>query len=400
MDVEIISKECIKPSSPTPLHLRTYKLCLLDQFYDHFYVPRILYYNPPNLSPPIDTELIVSKRLQILKQSLSKSLTRFYPIAGEIKDNFSIDCSDKGVYFVYARVKSPLNKFLNHLDLIPLTHRLYPVEGHEQGEEIKGAYVGKIQLVRVLVMKRYVLIMMLPSYFLRLTEYPRDATWMAVCEPFCKNGRFVTRRFVFDAKAIANLKAKASSLCVQNPSRVEVVTALLSKCIVAAFKTKSGFYKPTLLTHAINLRQKGKLSFLEDYLGNIVWRANALCRSGKDVELGGLVCRLREAITKLNVDFVKSLQGDKGFLNICKAIQDENEVCLSAADRITFSSWCNFGFYSIDFGWGKPIWLSSVGSDESVTNSLEFIYLIDTRSGDGIEAWVRLLEEDMALITT
>ncbi|KAG5526155.1 hypothetical protein RHGRI_032441 [Rhododendron griersonianum] len=46
------------------------------------------------------------------------------------------------------------------------------------------------------------------------------------------------------------------------------------------------------------------------------------------------------------------------------------------------------------FGWGKPIWVSLGGNKDPMVMNL--IYLLDTRSGGGIEAWVNLSEEDMA----
>ncbi|PON71600.1 Transferase [Trema orientale] len=54
-------------------------------------------------------------------------------------------------------------------------------------------------------------------------------------------------------------------------------------------------------------------------------------------------------------------------------------------------SWCKFPLYETDFGWGKPIWVSSASL--SFKNS---IILVDTRLGDGIEAWVTLEEENMS----
>ncbi|KAG5516261.1 hypothetical protein RHGRI_037081 [Rhododendron griersonianum] len=62
--------------------------------------------------------------------------------------------------------------------------------------------------------------------------------------------------------------------------------------------------------------------------------------------------------------------------------------------RVKLST-CNLGMYEADFGWGKPIWVSLGGNmDPMVMNIL--IYLLDTRSGGGIEAWVNLSAEDMA----
>jgi len=68
-------------------------------------------------------------------------------------------------------------------------------------------------------------------------------------------------------------------------------------------------------------------------------------------------------------------------------------------DFIEFTSWCNFGLYDIDFGWGKPMWVSLVGSnDDSEIVFRNLVILMDTRSGDGIEAWVVLEKEDMTML--
>lgn len=39
-----------------------------------------------------------------LKNSLSKTLTHYFPFAGRVKDDFSFDCNDSSVPFVEARV--------------------------------------------------------------------------------------------------------------------------------------------------------------------------------------------------------------------------------------------------------------------------------------------------------
>ncbi|KAI5352091.1 hypothetical protein L3X38_004982 [Prunus dulcis] len=48
--------------------------------------------------------------------------------------------------------------------------------------------------------------------------------------------------------------------------------------------------------------------------------------------------------------------------------------------------------FEIDFGWGKPIWVSIPG--DILKNVAT---LIDTNEGYGVDAWVSLSEEDMAL---
>ncbi|PKI31919.1 hypothetical protein CRG98_047690 [Punica granatum] len=52
--------------------------------------------------------------------------------------------------------------------------------------------------------------------------------------------------------------------------------------------------------------------------------------------------------------------------------------------------------YDIDFGWGRPVWVSNIGLCKPMF--LNLIFLVDTRSGDGIEAWVPTDEQEMALL--
>ncbi|OWM70592.1 hypothetical protein CDL15_Pgr014265 [Punica granatum] len=104
---------------------------------------------------------------------------------------------------------------------------------------------------------------------------------------------------------------------------------------------------------------------------------------------------MREAISKVDSDFVLGLRQDRNL--IASSLGEVGRlVCNDGVDIILCSSWCKLGFYDADFGWGMPIWVSSIGMCKSVF--LNLIYLVDTRSGNGIEAWVTLDEQEMALL--
>lgn len=51
-----------------------------------------------------------------------------------------------------------------------------------------------------------------------------------------------------------------------------------------------------------------------------------------------------------------------------------------------------------DFGWGKPICVSGFFLDGTVTKFSNIVIFMDTRLGDWIDAWVYLLEDEMAMI--
>ena len=103
--LDIIERETIKPASPTSHHLRTYNLSLIDQVAYDCYTSLVLFLPNNKISSVTDV-------VKHLKESLSQILTRFYPLAGEVKDDFHIECNDKGVNFMVARVNQNLNEFL------------------------------------------------------------------------------------------------------------------------------------------------------------------------------------------------------------------------------------------------------------------------------------------------
>lgn len=56
------------------------------------------------------------------------------------------------------------------------------------------------------------------------------------------------------------------------------------------------------------------------------------------------------------------------------------------------SSLCRLPLYDTDFGWGKPVWVANVRPEYD-----DSAVFFDTRDGKGIELWIRLPEQDMAI---
>lgn len=102
MVVQIVSEENIVPSSPTPDHLRVFKLSVLDQIQVKIYVPLLLFFHNNQTS---NLSSVNFDRSKLLKWTLSQTLTEFYPLAGKVKDDFHIDCNDEGVHYIETIVK-------------------------------------------------------------------------------------------------------------------------------------------------------------------------------------------------------------------------------------------------------------------------------------------------------
>lgn len=428
--VEVISKECIKPSSPIPFHLKTHKLSLLDQIVPAIYTPITLFYPREQGSSSIADTDIVSERSSVLKQSLSETLTRFYPFAGTIKDNRTIDCNDAGAHYVVSRIKCSLSDYLKQPDLA-LLNKFIPGEAgwvdptagspvtliQENTFQCGGIVIGF--LVSHLIADGSALSSFLKHWaatargFSQENVYPnidapfifpqsdhesvKEASVLSLLMPFFRTEKAVARRFWFDVSAIAEIKAKATSSRVENPSRVEAVSALICKRVMAVFKARSELEKQTLVTHTVNMRRRAVPPFPESTIGNLLWVAAAVIT--EKVNIADIVSCLREAISKADGEFVKNLQGEGGLMRLCEMMkQNRSKLAISnEMDYIGFTSWCNFGLYDVDFGWGKPSWVSVVGFAKPKSLFINSVLLMDTPE-KGIEAWMFLGEDDIVLL--
>lgn len=205
-------------------------------------------------------------------------------------------------------------------------------------------------------------------------------------------GNSLTRRFVFDGPTLAALKAKTRlPSSGKEPTRVEIVAALLWKCAAKAASQVSGSYsqRPFNLGLLVNLRLKNCLP--KELVGNLIWIAMAQHNLNSEPELHYMVDKVRKCKAEINRDFVEALKGEDGSTRLKKIV----ELIMNSSDEflaLPITSMCNTGMYELDFGWGKPVWMYY--GNQSARN---FIALCDTRVGDGIEAMVTLTKQDMAI---
>ncbi|XP_057773307.1 stemmadenine O-acetyltransferase-like [Salvia miltiorrhiza] len=419
MEREIISSESVKPSCPTPQNLRRYKFSMLDQIFPPMPNPCVVYFRC-TAQLINDPDSFTSHLTEQLKRSLSVMLTRFYPLAGRASgEGEFIDCNDDGVPFTVARFRGHK---LSELLTSPRPDLLLPC-GLDWGTKPgPGSAVALIQVSCFdcggfaigLVFWHKVVDAVTLLVFLR--------SWAATArggkEPVCPNyiaqdmfpqkeqmpvqlgsaadiakiGKSIVRRYVFYSSAISSLKSKVSD--VERPSPVEVVSALIWKCFMSA--SLANGKSTSLLTQTLDLRRRARPPFPAECFGNFLTLAPATSNNNENAELGALVRKMRDSISKVDDDYINRMRGDRGLMGYYENLQLLWTEYSQEFDFLPISSVCGLDAYDVDYGWGKPVWYSKcdISNESEVWNR---VWLIDTRNGDGIEAWVILEDKYMSV---
>ncbi|KAE8023654.1 hypothetical protein FH972_009326 [Carpinus fangiana] len=243
MEIEIISKETIRPSFPTPPHLKSYRLSLLDQLAPPIYVPILLFYSADGFRTNEDHITMYNR----LKKSLAETLTRFYPLAGKINGDAYVELHDEAVIFPVPVTAVQLNVF--------------SYGGISVGVYISHKMADGLTLAMFLnawaETSRGVGETITPCLTSTTLFPPKDMHHRITPIDLIAKEKTVTKRFVFDVISLATLKAKAAAKgsCIDNPTRVEAVTALISMSAKNATRGKSLHGKSSMvITHVVNLR--------------------------------------------------------------------------------------------------------------------------------------------------
>ncbi|KAI7737763.1 hypothetical protein M8C21_013258 [Ambrosia artemisiifolia] len=306
----ITSQETIKPSSPTPPHLKTHNLSLVDQLVPSINIPLIFFYK---YYTPSDTN--------ILKKSLSQTLTSYYPLAGRfVAPNFSapqIDCNDQGVEFFEASNDSQLSDFILKKDVDETMDQLIP--SYQVGGYKNHPFLAEVQLTRFGCGGAAVVVSMshkvgdgftMGSFINHWAAVarggsPKNPTFLSskckfkIPEFDLKGGdeaKYAIKRFVFPNSKLNELKKKVN-VTVVNPTRVEVLSSLIFSCSVSAATTVSGCLQPSNMFQIVNMRKKLIEQNRPDIAaGNIGTLAAVKIRKCGEMKLNEVIYKLRKQI--------------------------------------------------------------------------------------------------------
>ncbi|KAL3848683.1 hypothetical protein ACJIZ3_010565 [Penstemon smallii] len=406
--VEIISKEMIKPSSPTPDHLRELKLSCLDQVIGPFsYTNLIFFYQAPDAAAADDDDDDDDHengyKSQVLKQSLSEILTVFYPLAGQVvvEGNSSINCNDNGVAFVEAKVLDgrQLSDMIEEPNFEELKHFL-PTEHVVENNSNNNNIVLLLQV----------------SFFdcggiavgVSFLHEVGDGKSMVEFMTATNVGeKFVTKRLILDGEKLTELKeaiVSAPGSQLKDPTRVEAASAFIWKHYIidsAAKKRRQNVDQVEVVVenafmaqHSVDARTRMNLPETNIFGNCFLISATEIVNHNdqQQQEMHHLAYLLRKAIKKIDGDYIKQVQleGERYFTNLFQRL---DPVLKGQVGLCSFTSWCRLPFYEVDYGWGKPIWFCT--TPIPLKNLVVFI---STPSGDGIEAWINMLEDDMKII--
>ncbi|PWA66422.1 transferase, Chloramphenicol acetyltransferase-like domain protein [Artemisia annua] len=427
VDLEIMTRSVLKPASPTPHHLKTFKLSILDQMILDIYSPLILFI--PN-SDKASVNDVITKRSKHLKDTLSHILTQFYPMAGEVKDSLHIECNDKGVYYIEARVNQTLEDFLSYPD--DEKARALNPESPRTVESSIGNFVIGIQVNifncggiglstsvshKIFDGHTYFTFMkawaaatrgspetLAPS-FMAYEVFPNNPC-LELSMPASKllTTKFLsTKRFLFNSTALARLKSQAvacssssTSLTSRAATRTEATSAIIWKAAAKAALNIRPFgpRSPHAFGSSVNLRKRASPPLPSESIGNIVDTTAAICFPESQPDLATLMAQIRESIAKVDSNHIESMKGEKGHEKINEMLRGLNHLMdvIDVQDCVVSSSLLNSGMYEMDFGWGKPIWFYNMNPGFN-----RVVYLNDTPKGGGVEATVTLSLEEMEI---
>ena len=259
VQIDIVSKEIIKPSSPTPDHLRRYCLSFLDQVTVDVYNPMVYFYVAGSATTPVE----IADRL---KKSLSDFLTYYYPLAGRLNsDELFIDCNDDGVPFIETSVNCPLSDVMNTSFPSEL-NKLLPFELDKLDDVSMGVQLNVFECGGVAVgicvshkisdaLSFFIVVNEWAAYCRGEKEAVRVHLSSAEVFPPTKtkvhNTRTsifrqrVGRRYHIDAANVETIRAKyADCPAMENqrrPSRVEALSTFIYSRFIAAIKAVTPF---------------------------------------------------------------------------------------------------------------------------------------------------------------
>ncbi|KAL2230509.1 vinorine synthase-like [Sesamum indicum] len=326
MKVNLVSKKLIKPYKPTPLHLRTYKISLMDETNPSMHVIRILFY-------PFD-QVVNSKHIWSLEESLSQVLPLFYPLAGRYhKEKNYVDCNDEGAEFSIAEVDCKLHQLIGPKVNPEQLNLLLPLEigaADELTDPMLAVQINKFLCGGMAIgicSSHRIFDSCSQSIFLKAWSNVAIDRGLEICPNFdsptyfppqnldpiqfgvsrTRDTSILTKRFVFDKNAIYMLRERLSPEWRNErpPSRVVVVSAVVTQAILCSDRKKYGKSRASIISQAVNVRERTIPPISKYACG--YWASMSILKSTAD-ESYALECNFFEIVSKMRKIIIQGIK--------------------------------------------------------------------------------------------
>ncbi|RWR72440.1 spermidine hydroxycinnamoyl transferase [Cinnamomum micranthum f. kanehirae] len=402
MTMRVKASSTIKPAAPTPKH----RLWLsdLDLIMPSTHATIIYFYKPNN---PNTTTSFFSP--DIMKNSLSQTLVHFYPLAGRLhydeSGRLEIDCNEAGVIFYEAesdveiddfgdfKITPELRDLAPHVDyttritewplmLLQLTvfrcggvslgfatsHTAMdgPSAAHFFCTWAKIACTGKADICMPPCLDRTLLRVRDPSVkpVFKHEEFkppPRldhggERRKETTVEMFK-----LTYQQVNAMREAANMGR--SSATGPRFSRYESIAAHIWRSTCKARGLEDD--QMTELQIAVQGRTRLQPPLPVDFIGNVVFRATVVARSGDLVTgpVGHVAGRIKEVLEKMKDKYLRStldfLNGQEDLTPLRSGAHTLGctQGKFYGCPNMVLTSWLGMPFYDADFGWGPPMYM-------------------------------------------
>lgn len=203
-------------------------------------------------------------------------------------------------------------------------------------------------------------------------------------------------RFVFTREAITTLRSEAKDSDndeLWKPTRYEVLSSFIAKHMILSHGPSAA-----VVVHIVDVRRRMGRPLCPSSMGNLLWPAMVPYDAvATTMNLKDLVRATKGSMEKMKRELFLRMQRDPEFLRS----EECGELLLEGMKKekvvvLVMTSWGNVGFEELDFGWGRAVWVGfRGGTQHCVPNS---VVMIETK--EGMEAWVSMEEQHMALLET
>ena len=113
---------------------------------------------------------------------------------------------------------------------------------------------------------------------------------------------------------------------MQNPTRIEVVTALIYKNVMALTKGNSSSSIPSILIQTVNMRPRISPPLPKNSIGNFSWFHTILSKDESEKNLIAIVGGLRKGIEQLCNKYATNKTANQCYSLLCDSIKERKST--------------------------------------------------------------------------